>query len=567
MLDKEIYKIGAQMNKRADVMVQYFLISFFVIGLGLSFFYDTWLIGICVGSMLMLAYFSCKVLLPASNLYQYVLSTVLGIFMAQFIYQMHGMFEMHFFAFIGSAILIIYRNWKLQIPLAIVVIVHHAVFGYLQFKGFDKIYFSQLEYMSLETFTIHALLAIGVFFLCGLWAYKFKQSQIENIKQSFEIGRLLEAGEQKEVLVAMSESLRASNEKIRKAHDELRALFDNIEDVFFSFKVELLDSTPCFITLQMSPACLKIYGYSVEDFFNSPALWRTVSVNEDQPIIEQNFRKLLKGHFIEYEYRIRHRSGAIRWVQTKIKPTLNADNLLVRIDGITVDITDKIEMRKKLESERNSRLQEITEAVITAQEKERLFLGEELHDNINPTLATVKLYMESAIADEDMRVSLISESKGFVSMAMEEIRTLSRSLVSPLIKGTSLVDAVEDIIKNYEKVNSLNIIMDCEGIDEGILDEKLKLTIFRIIQEQLNNIFKYASANTATIQLKQNCSNLQLTIKDDGVGFDISQKRKGVGLQNITSRADLFNGSVHINSQPGAGCELVIDFGSYYPRA
>src|SRR6478609_5200475 len=94
----------------------------------------------------LLAYYSVKLFAPHSTLYQYVLSTVFGIFMAQYIYQMHGLFEMHFVAFVGSAMLITYQNWKLQLPLVLIVVLHHAVFGYLQYLGFDKIYFTQLDY-------------------------------------------------------------------------------------------------------------------------------------------------------------------------------------------------------------------------------------------------------------------------------------------------------------------------------------------------------------------------------------------------------------------------------------
>lgn len=162
-------------KKKSDHLINYFLFSFFIIGLLLAFYYDTWEIAIGVGGLLLIAYYSAKLALPKSNLYQYVLSIVLGIFMAQFIYQMHGMFEMHFIAFISSAILITYQNWKLQIPLMLVVGFHHGLFGYYQYNGFDNIYFSQLDYMSLQTFIIHMVLAGVIFAICGLWAYQFKK--------------------------------------------------------------------------------------------------------------------------------------------------------------------------------------------------------------------------------------------------------------------------------------------------------------------------------------------------------------------------------------------------------
>ncbi|OXA79068.1 Signal transduction histidine kinase [Flavobacterium aquidurense] len=162
-------------KKKSDHITNFFLITFYIVGLLLSFFYDTWQIGVGVGGLLLIAYYSTKIILPESNLYQYVLSVVLGIFMAQFIYQMHGMFEMHFMAFIASAILITYQNWKLQIPLMLVVGIHHGLFGYYQYLGFDKVYFSQLDYMSLQAFVIHMILAGCIFSICGLWAYQFKK--------------------------------------------------------------------------------------------------------------------------------------------------------------------------------------------------------------------------------------------------------------------------------------------------------------------------------------------------------------------------------------------------------
>ncbi len=119
------------------------------------------------------------------------MSAGVGLFMAQFIYQMHGMFEMHFFAFIGSILLITYQNWWLQIPLVLVVLLHHATFGYLQYLGNTEVYFTELEHMPLETFVIHVALAAVIFFLCGLWSHNVKKSreEIDEVRRSDGCGR------------------------------------------------------------------------------------------------------------------------------------------------------------------------------------------------------------------------------------------------------------------------------------------------------------------------------------------------------------------------------------------
>jgi two-component system sensor histidine kinase/response regulator len=179
-----------QTQKRSDRIINYFLPAYFLGGLILAIFYGTWLIALGVGGLSLAAYYLAKFFLPDSDLYQYILSAVLGIFMAQYIYQMHGLFEMHFFAFIGSAILITYQNWKLQIPMLIIVIVHHAVFGYLQDLGFTKVYFTQLDYFALETFIIHILLAAIIFFICGLWAYQLKKYSEQEASLAREMERL-----------------------------------------------------------------------------------------------------------------------------------------------------------------------------------------------------------------------------------------------------------------------------------------------------------------------------------------------------------------------------------------
>lgn len=203
-----------QVKHKSDKVMNYFLVGFYLAGLLLAVFYDTWLVAIGIGSLSLIAYYSTKLLLPYSNTYQYIVSLVFGIFMAQFIYQMHGLFEMHFIAFIGSAILITYQNWKLQIPLALLVIVHHATFGYLQYIGYDKVYFTQLDYMTLQTFIIHGILATIVFFICALWAWQMKRLSEKQIEQTYEMGRFQEEQAQRNALLQTNEELRKSNKEL-----------------------------------------------------------------------------------------------------------------------------------------------------------------------------------------------------------------------------------------------------------------------------------------------------------------------------------------------------------------
>lgn len=188
-------KFVSEINNRSNKLIEIFLFGYFLFGLFVSFYYDTWLIGITVGSLVLFAYYLAKHTFPDSTVNQYVVSAGIGVFMGQFIYQMHGMFEMHFFAFIGSALLITYQNWKAFIPLAVVIVLHHGIFGYLQYQSFltnngDKVYFTQLDYMDLQTFIFHCCLAVVILAISGIWAYDLNRRTKNNTRNVVEIENL-----------------------------------------------------------------------------------------------------------------------------------------------------------------------------------------------------------------------------------------------------------------------------------------------------------------------------------------------------------------------------------------
>jgi len=209
-----------QVKERSDKLINYFLLCFFICGLMLAPFYGTWLIAFGVGGFSLLAYYFIKKTMPDSNLYQYVLSVVLGIFMAQGIYQMHGLFEMHFVAFVASAILITYQNWKLQIPLVAFVLIHHIGLGYLQNSGVKGVYFTQLDTIELSAFIIHIVLAALIFFICGLWSYLLKKYSKIQVEQTREMGKLEREALIHKERILNEEALREAYKNAEKARFE-----------------------------------------------------------------------------------------------------------------------------------------------------------------------------------------------------------------------------------------------------------------------------------------------------------------------------------------------------------
>jgi signal transduction histidine kinase len=224
------------------------------------------------------------------------------------------------------------------------------------------------------------------------------------------------------------------------------------------------------------------------------------------------------------------------------------------------DITEKIQLQNQLVEEKIRRQQEIAKAVIDAQESERETLGRELHDNISQVLTTARLYLNCARDTPAMQENMINRSIETISSAIEEIRRLSKSMIETFHKEVGLELSLNDLIENILLAQKCNIILQFSVPDEQRLDDKLKMTIFRIVQEQLNNTIKHAEASEVQIAIMQSSHLLRVTIADDGKGFDTTRKRKGIGITNIISRTELFNGRVKIDSSPGNGCRMQVSF-------
>jgi PAS domain S-box-containing protein len=228
------------------------------------------------------------------------------------------------------------------------------------------------------------------------------------------------------------------------------------------------------------------------------------------------------------------------------------------VQVIVNDVTERIRLEKELALQQKLKQQQITEVVLGAQERERYELGQELHDNINQILATSKLYLDVAIEEKEPRLELLAKSRKNISVAIEEIRKLSKDLIVPSLNDLGLTQSIKELIRSIQSVGKMRIRLNISGLDEAELLPEQKINIYRIIQEQLNNILKHAQANEVVIELNKVKEQVRLRLADDGKGFDPRVRRKGVGISNIISRAELYNGKVEIESAPGKGCQLVV---------
>ncbi|OQP65671.1 PAS domain-containing sensor histidine kinase [Niastella populi] len=226
--------------------------------------------------------------------------------------------------------------------------------------------------------------------------------------------------------------------------------------------------------------------------------------------------------------------------------------LIATLKDITAEeLINESARKTKLEQQK-----EINRIMLKTQENERNELGRELHDNINQILAAVKLQLEYGLENYDEEKSTIERCKNNIEQVIKEIRNLSHRLVLPRFAETTLMAEIQKTIDNI--VQQQPVYLDLHGLNEQLLPDNIKETIYRIIQEQLTNIIRHARARKANIKLHNTARAVFLSIEDDGIGFNTALSRKGVGITNILNRVETYNGKAHIFSSPGKGCRLEV---------
>jgi PAS domain S-box-containing protein len=234
------------------------------------------------------------------------------------------------------------------------------------------------------------------------------------------------------------------------------------------------------------------------------------------------------------------------------------------LTGMGIDISERKKVEKELEQillkQELGKHKLVAQAMIEAQEKERAEIGKELHDNVNQILTTSKLYLELAKSNPRQRLKLIDHTAENINHVINEIRIISRALVPSSVGDLGLLDSIHDLIGNIRATKAIAVEFYSTGDFDETIGDQHKLMLFRIIQEQVNNVLKHSEAKNLIIELllEEQEKMIELNIIDDGNGFDPSKTEKGVGFSNILSRASLFDGKVSIVSAPQEGCTLQV---------
>lgn len=304
----------------------------------------------------------------------------------------------------------------------------------------------------------------------------------------------------------------------------------------------------------------ELFGYTADELQDNYHWWTNNLHPEDKNrVLDTIDTKLDMGGTVwQDEYRFRCRNGDYKIIFDRGFILRNKAGQPYRLIGAMQDVTEQRILQETLIDAQTRHKDELAQSVLQTEEAERKKLGEELHDNINQLLGVVKLYIQHALVNPKMREELLQKSAHYITQTIEEIRNLSRSLLPPALNEQSLLESLYQLIEDIRHAKDIDFKVQHEGFDEAQVPDNKQLVIYRIIQEQLNNALKHSEAKMVVIQLAHCGHQVQLTIQDDGVGFDPEQIKPGMGLNNIRNRIEVFNGEMEIRSAPGNGCTLEV---------
>jgi PAS domain S-box-containing protein len=302
----------------------------------------------------------------------------------------------------------------------------------------------------------------------------------------------------------------------------------------------------------VNKAALEHYGYGEDEFFNMTIF----DIREGEDVLKES----------EDVHRVKEET--LNLSQDKPRKFnfyhIKKDNEKIEVEIYTSPIV--IDSRECILSiaidvtERNQFENKITKAIIKTQEDERYEIGSELHDNVCQILAAAKMSLGMIRPSlEPSVMQSYNQSCDAILLATKEIRNLSHRLAPAFFDNTKLEEAFESLLKTFNVAEKYNISMYFDERSKNILiDQEIQLNLYRILQEQLRNIIKHSMCTDIAISVFVFHNRLHMRIADNGVGFEVNDVKKGIGLANMKRRTELFSGIFYINTSRGKGCEVMI---------
>jgi signal transduction histidine kinase len=223
----------------------------------------------------------------------------------------------------------------------------------------------------------------------------------------------------------------------------------------------------------------------------------------------------------------------------------------------------KLQKQKIAELETQQQLT-ATEAVLKGEEQERTRLAKDLHDGLGGMLSGIKYSfnnMKGNLVMTPENAKAFERGMDMLDTSIKEMRRVAHNMMPEALVKFGLDIALKDFCAEINQTGALEINYQSFGLENVEIDQTNAITIYRIVQELINNTMKHASATIAIVQVTKSNGQLSITVEDDGKGFDpkILQHAKGIGWSNIQSRIDFLKGKLDIDSNDGKGTSVLIE--------
>ncbi len=193
--------------------------------------------------------------------------------------------------------------------------------------------------------------------------------------------------------------------------------------------------------------------------------------------------------------------------------------------------------------------------------EERNRIAREIHDSLGHSLTALNLQLETALklssTNPNKAIEFLARAKELGSKALQDVRQSVSTMRSHPLQGQTLVQAVSALAEDFHRSNG--ILLNCKINIDCLLPNEVNTAVYRIIQESLTNISKYANASAVDLELTTTPRFLQLIIQDNGRGFNLKQNTTGFGLQSMRDRTLALGGQFQIHSVPGSGCQITVN--------
>lgn len=280
--------------------------------------------------------------------------------------------------------------------------------------------------------------------------------------------------------------------------------------------------------------------------------------NEEKYMVSEGVKKVLerKNEEFVYEY-LSPGSELKRWfkmIVTPLKGNENKGAVVMHIDISEIKRLEEERIKTKTEEQRK-----ITEAMLQGQEKERNAIGIELHDNVNQILVGTKVLLSVVRDFPDKREELVPSCIENINLAIQENRKIAHELVTPNLSNEDLIKQIRRLGDTMLKNAEIKAHIKHDRFNEELLNNDMKLAVYRVAQEQCTNIIKYAEAGHVIFSLKTADGRFFMRITDDGKGMDKENVTHGIGLKNMASRLGVFGGTINVETEPEEGFTLEIE--------